>query len=72
MNDRLMCDFYDDLLGKGAGDPDFHSDPNKRWVGVDKPVVERHYDSTNRRDNHPDENADYEPNFDEDLEDIDE
>lgn len=33
-------DFYDDLLGKGPGDPDFHLDPNARWVGVDKPVVQ--------------------------------
>lgn len=62
-------DCYDDLLGKGAGDPDVLPiyPGEKQWIGVDKPQVQRIYDPINRRQT----NTDYDCRFDEDLEDND-
>lgn len=35
MSDRLEQQYYDDLLGKGAGDPDFHKPAKQEVVGKD-------------------------------------
>lgn len=69
-------DQLDDILGRGKGDPDFHTPPWEektyradpipgRWVGEDKAQVQTTYLAENRRES----DADYYQLFDEDLED---
>lgn len=71
----------DDLLGRGLGDPDFHippwdaqlpsrKPPHLKYIGVDKAVVERHYNITGRGEGWPwmADDIDYNPKFDEDQE----
>ena len=60
-------------LSRGKGDPDVYGYPGqtsvvKYWVGTNAPVVEYTIQSINRRDFYPWSETDYDPNFDEDLE----
>lgn len=63
----LSDDELDELLGKGPGDPDLPS--GGRWIGVDIAKVEIKFDVSARSEGYPWNNdIDYDPRFDEDLE----
>lgn len=68
-------EWFEDLLGRGAGDGDMKGYPGQpRYIGVDKPRTEHsyHYQVKGRGEGYPwTEGIDYDPRFDEDLEDND-
>lgn len=66
-------EWFEDLLGRGAGDGDMYGYPGEpKYIGIDPPRVERHmdYETIASGRGYPwEENIDYDPRFDEDLKD---
>lgn len=66
---RCELDYYDDLIGKGHGDPDFHE--QIRYIGKDKAVIEHSTLTTTEWDSWFDRDNDARSPLEADLEDID-
>lgn len=60
---QAEIDYYDDLLGRGPGDPDFHT--LIRYIGQDKAVVELSIITNEPRDYGDNNPADPEQNWEE-------